>query len=136
MAWRLFVLGGIEVKRSCQYCGRVHPVGYACLMKPPKKQSRAKKVANDIRGGWRWQRKREQIQRRDQYLCRMCLEEGQLTYEGLEVHHIVPLEKQPELAYVDENLITLCRHHHEQAERGDIQDKKLSILASAPRHIE
>ena len=39
---------------------------------------------------------------------------------GLEVHHIVPLEEDESLAYDWANLITLCRYHHELAERGEI----------------
>ena len=36
--------------------------------------------------------------------------------EELETHHIVPIAEAPELAYDVDNLVTLCRRHHEYAE--------------------
>lgn len=34
------------------------------------------------------------------------------TTNGLQVHHIIPLYRRPDLAATDANLVTLCRHDH------------------------
>lgn len=60
--------------------------------------------------------------------CSYCLENGALTYEGLETHHIVSLRERPDLLLEDTNLICLCRHHHEMAERGAIPAETLRTL--------
>jgi 5-methylcytosine-specific restriction endonuclease McrA len=53
--------------------------------------------------------------RRDAHRCRVC---G--GTRGLAVHHIVKREEKPDLAFAPSNLITLCRSHHELAERGPL----------------
>ena len=58
--------------------------------------------------------------KRDFYLCRICVAESHLTYENLSVHHIVSLKNNFDLRLDDDNLITLCNVHHEQAEKGKI----------------
>jgi 5-methylcytosine-specific restriction protein A len=61
----------------------------------------------------RWRRKRERILRRDEYLCRECKRYGKST-SAVTVHHVHPLEQYPELALVNDNLISLCNQCHEQ----------------------
>lgn len=46
----------------------------------------------------------------------------------LSVHHIVPLEENFDLALEEENLITLCREHHEQAEKGVLNRAELKMM--------
>ncbi|MDE6500786.1 MAG: HNH endonuclease [Ruminococcus sp.] len=109
------------MKKSCTYCGGVHDVGYVCTKKPhfkhnPKRNSREDK----FRSSYDWQQKRKSILKRDFYLCRICLAESHLTYENLSVHHIVSLKNNFDLRLDDNNLITLCNVHHEQAEKGKI----------------
>lgn len=53
------------------------------------------------------------VLRRDGYECRECRRYGRTT-QATTVHHIYPLEFYPELAYVDENLISLCNKCHEE----------------------
>ena len=40
--------------------------------------------------------------------CQICGERDKI----LEVHHIFPISKYPQLASDEKNLITLCQHHH------------------------
>lgn len=61
-----------------------------------------------------WQKKREQILRRDGYRCQWCRRYGRLT-EADEVHHVKPLKTHPELALSDENLVSLCASCHRKA---------------------
>ncbi len=46
------------------------------------------------------------------------------------MHHIIPLSADYEKRLDDDNLITLCRFHHEQAERGIISKRELLKLAA------
>ena len=41
------------------------------------------------------------------------------------VHHITPLTDDFDARLDDDNLISLCAYHHEQAERGEISAEEL-----------
>ena len=47
------------------------------------------------------------------------------TYKELEVHHIIPIEEDYSKRLDDTNLITLCRYHHELAEKKEIPGEEL-----------
>ena len=59
--------------KSCKYCGRIHPRGYICPKKPKQAKHRNSKTSG-FRKTHTWQKKREQIVRRDFHLCRVCNE--------------------------------------------------------------
>lgn len=59
----------------------------------------------------RWQHKREQIMRRDGYICRYESRFGRRVPAEL-VHHIFPREEFPQYAMASWNLISLCRASH------------------------
>lgn len=61
----------------------------------------------------KWIRKRKIILRRDKYTCKECSRYGKTT-PAITVHHIYPLENYPELALVNENLVSLCNECHGQ----------------------
>ncbi len=54
---------------------------------------------------------------------------------GLSVHHIVPLAVDYSMRLDDNNLITLCRSHHELAESGIISAAQLLQLIDEPLQI-
>ena len=122
--------------KSCPYCGRIHDSRYRC------KQSRRKRISvdtetADFRRTSKWKRKSLAIRERDNNLCRVCLSgeylsNRPLTYDGLSVHHIIPVKENPDLALEDSNLITLCGFHHELAESGYIPRAALAELAAIP----
>ena len=94
-----------------------------------------KKIANDItrfRSSRAWQRKRKAILERDAYLCKLCLYNRTLTNKDLEVHHIIPIKKNPELKLEERNLITLCRACHDLVEDDKSYVSLLTRLASIP----
>lgn len=62
----------------------------------------------------KWKRKREKILKRDGYQCVECRKYGRHRPAAV-VHHIKELEDYPELALDDENLVSLCLSHHNQA---------------------
>ena len=76
-----------------------------------------------------WHQKSEEIKERSNYLCAVCLDNRILTYDGLEVHHIVKIADRPELLLEDSNLICLCVQHHKRADRGCISPDYLMRLA-------
>lgn len=62
----------------------------------------------------KWKRKREAILKRDEYMCQRCKRYGRMV-EATVVHHIKHADEYPELAYVDENLVSLCDACHNKA---------------------
>ncbi|MBQ5332539.1 MAG: HNH endonuclease [Oscillospiraceae bacterium] len=101
-----------------------------CPNKPKKFKNKTKK--DKFRSTIVWQKKRNTIAERDLWLCRICLEQGHLNSDSLQVHHITPLADDYSLRLEDSNLITLCPFHHEQAECGQISAEHLRELAGTP----
>lgn len=62
----------------------------------------------------KWKRKAELIKRRDGYRCRWCARYGKAV-PAVVVHHIKHVDEYPELAYVNENLVSLCQACHNKA---------------------
>ena len=129
--------------KACQYCGRVHDKRYVCasrhkimLERDARQRERSERICR-FRSSGAWQRKSEAIRSRDEDTCLVCRNEiervfqctGELT--GSEVHHIVPLAVDYDKRLDDDNLITLCRTHHESAEAGEIDVNYLISLAAA-----
>ena len=112
--------------KSCKYCGRIHDSRYDCGKRPRKQYRR--KASEAGRYTYAWQLKSREIKERSHYLCAYCLAHGELTYDDLEVHHIVKLTDRPDLLLEDGNLICLCARHHERAESGEIPKKELYEL--------
>lgn len=113
--------------RYCKVCGHIHNEPMCHKDYNYKKRD---KEADRFRNSKLWRDKREQIKERDYYCCRVCMQAGILTNCDLSVHHIVPIIANYDLRLDDSNLITLCRLHHEQAERGLISRVDLQRLAT------
>ena len=125
------------MNKSCAYCGKIHPFGYVCPMKPKSKNySTNSAKIQKFRNSSEWQNKREQIKERDLFCCRICLENKKITTDKLSVHHILPLEKHFRSRLDDNNLITLCPVHHKQADNGDYSTDYLSSLANEKPRIK
>lgn len=119
--------------QSCKWCGRMHPVGFDCPRKPQKfrKNTRAQRFRNTAA----WRRTRDNVNERDGHLCRLCLLKGELQYEDLSTHHIIPLEETMEYADDEDWCITLCDTHHRQAEAGTPDRETLHKLAMEPLRL-
>ena len=116
------------MKRYCSVCHTVHEGRCA---KPVLTDDRKRNSEADrFRNRKVWRRKADSVLERDRYCCRMCLKAGVVNNRELSVHHIIPLVSDFGRRLDDSNLITLCRFHHEQAERGRIYAKELMLLAS------
>lgn len=58
----------------------------------------------------RWRRFRKQVIIADGGFCQRCFaKKGIYNFNDLEVHHIIPRATAPELAYDEDNVITLCK---------------------------
>lgn len=125
--------GGKAMLKSCPSCGRIHDTKVICEEKRRRMQPRDSE-ADRFRSTAAWTRKSIHIKERDLGLCRLCLMEGVICWDGLEVHHIVPLAEDFDRRLDDENLITLCSAHHKEAERGEIDRGTLlaAIRATPP----
>lgn len=124
--------------KSCAYCGRIHPADYICPKKPKMRAKDNNTAAVKLRSSYRWQKVRDEVKQRDKYICQCCLRNypgtlRQVEYDGLSVHHIIPLEilldDDYEKAFDLNNLITLCERHHEAAEAGKISREELIKIA-------
>ncbi|MBR1751918.1 MAG: HNH endonuclease [Ruminococcus sp.] len=124
--------------RACQYCGKIHEIGYICPQKPQKKSGFKKggTPQDRFRGKQAWKNKRREIKQRDMNMCRLCLT-GRFTKDHkpvivtdkLSVHHIRPLENAYEYRLDNDWLITLCDDCHELAEAGKVSAEYLHSLA-------
>ena len=115
--------------RTCNVCGRIHQEDKMCKRKYPSKKN---SIANSFRNTNAWITKREQIKRRDKYLCQVCLMNNIYTYNNLQVHHIIPINIDYSKRLDSDNLITLCTYHHNQAERGLITKEQLLEIIDPP----
>lgn len=109
--------------KSCKYCMRIHDSKFDCGKKPIRKKQFNNK--NSFRSTNAWNKKRNEIRDRDNNLCQACIRKlddtvNQYTFNDLSVHHAISLEDDFSKRLDDDNLITLCEHHHEMAECGEI----------------
>ena len=115
--------------KTCAICGKIHDINKICKRQTIKKNT----TANRFRKTNQWTEKSKSIRARDKYLCKACLSGKyetpyRYTYKELEVHHIVPIEEDYSLRLDSNNLITLCRIHHEMAEAGEISREELKEM--------
>lgn len=70
-----------------------------------------------------WRKKRKRILDRDGWDCQHCKRYGRKVL-ATTVHHIKHLEEYPELAFVNSNLISLCKACHDKMhpEKGGRRD--------------
>ena len=115
--------------KSCNICGKIHKHGENCPNKKSKKKNGRRE--DEFRASSVWKKKREEIKQRDGYCCAYCryvnraFTKDKFNYKDLSVHHIIPLAEDYDRRLDDDNLITLCRVHHEEAEKGIIERKEL-----------
>lgn len=115
---------------SCSYCQGLHKRGEKCKNKPMEKFR--KKENNSIvrfRNTNKWKLKRDEIKRRDKFLCQVCLLDGKYTFQKLEVHHITPISEKWNIRLESWNLITVCSPCHKMAENGEIKRAVLHEMA-------
>jgi 5-methylcytosine-specific restriction endonuclease McrA len=117
---------------------RIHDTKFDCGKKPQRRKEKNDK--DRFRSTAAWQRKTVEIKNRDSYLCQVCIRKlydtyRQYTYDGLEVHHVIPLQEDFDRRLDNESLITLCERHHEMAERGEIPRGELLNIVQEQENI-
>ncbi len=117
---------------SCARCGKIHPWGECPLPKPSRYTRGEKTAVQKWRSTAQWQHKTEQIRDRDMHMCKMCLAEGCVNTTDLSVHHIIPITKDETRRLDDDNLILLCRKHHDLVEGNEAYTPMLLRLATIP----
>lgn len=135
--------GNEKMMKACPYCGRMHQINEVCPKKPAKKYKK-KRNSNEFESKYNrflssfaWQKAREETKVRDFYLCSICSVKGRYDEkrkydpQPLEVHHIVPVKEDWDMRLKKDNLITLCRKHHEDAEAGLISREELKELTKS-----
>lgn len=111
--------------KACSRCGKIHPANYNCTVGKIYTGGDERKE----RSKYSWTLKSEEVREKANYLCEVCKDQGKITYDNLEVHHIVPIRENKDLLLENENLICLCVDHHKQAERGQLDRDYLRKLA-------
>ena len=112
--------------KTCSICGGIHDEADMCKRTNNKKDTES----NKFRKSYRWTEKSKEVRKRDKNLCQICITgkyntNYRYTYNDLEVHHIIPIEEDYNKRLDSNNLITLCRYHHEMAEKGQIKREEL-----------
>ena len=110
--------------KACSICGKIHDANIRC-----KRAVRADAQAHSLRQTNKWHSKSLDIRERSHWLCAVCLDEGIINHESLEVHHIEKLRDNPSGLLDDENLICLCTTHHKLADENQIDADYLRKLA-------
>lgn len=116
--------------KTCKYCGIV-PYNHVC----PHRTKKEKEITEIDKFRWSriWQRKREEIKKRDLYLCQICKRKlyntiSQYNTEALSVHHNVPIAEDYNKRLDNDNLITLCSIHHEMCENNEIPREEIQKI--------
>jgi len=82
------------------------------------------RIAKAVQRKFTWDVVRAKVMRRDDYECQRCgKDRGANSYNGLHVHHIVPLSKGGH-PFDEENLITLCPSCHGEMESPSGTEKR------------
>lgn len=65
-------------------------------------------------------------------MCVYCMQhDDRINTAEIEVHHIVPINEDYDRRLDNDNLVSLCREHHEQAEAGVIKRDTLLMMVKA-----
>ena len=119
--------------KTCTYCRKIHDEKQKCTAKKGyyrEKYSRYEKDKDYLKfiKSKKWFNKSQEIKMLDSYCCLVCQSLGLISPTYLEVHHIVKFRNDLSLKLDNNNLITLCVHHHKQADNNKISTNELHRL--------
>ena len=100
-------------KVTCS-CGKIISEGSACDCKRIAKRDYMREYQRNDKNNplktTRWAKLRSKVLKEDAYLCQRCLIKFNITNsKELQGHHIKSRRDYPELVFVRENIITLCK---------------------------
>lgn len=111
--------------KSCSKCGKIHDTKYKCNFNRTFTGGEERK----LRSQYSWTKKSQEIRERANFLCEVCKDIGEITFENIEVHHIIKVKDDKSKLLENENLICLCQEHHKQADNNEIDQDYLINLA-------
>ena len=112
--------------KSCSRCGKIHDYNHKCNKGRIYKHNEIDK----LRSSTRWTNKSIEIREASNYLCSVCLDQGIINYDNIEVHHIIKLQDSPDLLLENDNLICLCKYHHKLADNNKLDKDYLLKLVN------
>jgi 5-methylcytosine-specific restriction enzyme A len=119
---------------SCAYCNGLHNRKDVCKKKVKKSYKKESTYISKFRNTKAWQRKRNEVKKRDKMLCQYCLLNHKYTFQNLEVHHIEAISINWNKRLDEYNLITLCSNCHKMAESKEIKASLLKEIAEKNVH--
>lgn len=111
--------------RACSRCGKIHDTAFKCYVNRQNNDL----IERKLRATYQWTQKSLEIRERANWLCEVCRDQGVITYDNLEVHHITSIRDDKTKLLDNLNLICLCEEHHTQAESGKLDSDYLRSLA-------
>lgn len=106
------------MKRKCKHCGVFYDLqeSHECTQSLAARRKREKEnrdrstEAQKAITSRKWRNFRKQVIIADGGYCQRCfIVDGIYNYSRLEVHHIKPRSLYPELAFDEDNVVTLCK---------------------------
>lgn len=119
--------------KTCTYCRKIHGSEINCKAKRGYYRDKYSRYEKDkdytkfIKSS-QWFNKSQEIKLLDNHCCLVCKSLGLHSPVYLEVHHIIKYRNDSSLKVDNDNLITLCVHHHKQADSNKIQANELYKL--------
>lgn len=111
--------------KFCGICGDIVPINERCPCRPKVKSESSRNHPSATK---RFQKLRKRILKRDNYTCQRCVikfgKHDKLIHENPQCHHIKSWRDYPELAYDENNLITVCRDCNLKLGNNNVLDFK------------
>ena len=99
----------MTMRTTCIGCNKLIPIGSKCGCRKRKATEQEQERNKELMSR-RWRNFRKQIIERDEGYCQRCLiKYNIIETSNLQVHHIKPRVKYPELTYEETNCVTLCK---------------------------
>ena len=115
--------------KACANCGKIHTFeNPRCRL--GKRYHHDCSSVSKLRKSSKYQKIMNLVREDSNGLCSVCFDEGKFTFDDLEVHHIEKLKVRPDLARDFDNLICLCRFHHQLAEANILSKDYLYSLVT------
>lgn len=118
--------------RACARCGKIHQKGERCPRWRPRSQKGRRYETTEerkLRSTYAWTLKSIEVREKANYLCEVCRDQNKITYDDIEVHHIVKVREDGTGLLDNRNLVCLCQEHHKKADKGQIPSDYLKELA-------
>lgn len=113
--------------RSCSVCGSIHPEDKMC-----KRVYKKNTKESQFRNTNAWLKKRNEIKKRDKYLCQLCLKDNVYTYDSLQVHHIISIAKDYNKRLDGDDLIHYVECIMNNRKRNNIKRRIIWIIGDPP----